>query len=84
MVGMLYMLHVSGVIEHVIHVTKKPSAFLWHRQWLGHITKKGMETLAHFWYVLGLDLSNFQFCELYSENRAVTFACCAWPHPRTL
>ena len=45
--GVLYMLHVSTVKNHVICVTEQPSVSLWHHR-LGHMSQSGMKILSRF------------------------------------
>ena len=46
----------------VLAVTELPSVALWHSR-LGHMSKKGMETLSRLGYLPSLLFSDFPFCE---------------------
>ncbi|MCO5604461.1 hypothetical protein L7F22_058627 [Adiantum nelumboides] len=60
-VGTLYPLYVSDK-NSVLSVTKLPTVALWHSR-LGHMSKKGMETLSRLGYLPSISVSNFSFCE---------------------
>ncbi|MCO5590742.1 hypothetical protein L7F22_044717 [Adiantum nelumboides] len=60
-VGTLYPLYVSDT-NSVLSVIELPTVALWHSR-LGHMSKKGMETLSHLGYLLSLSFSDFPICE---------------------
>ncbi|MCO5604309.1 hypothetical protein L7F22_058474 [Adiantum nelumboides] len=60
-VGTLYSLYVSNR-NSVLSVIKLPTVALWHSR-LGHMSKKGMETLSRLGYLPSLSFFDFPFCE---------------------
>ncbi|MCO5547999.1 hypothetical protein L7F22_001455 [Adiantum nelumboides] len=60
-VGTLYPLYVSNK-NSVLSVIELPTVALWHSQ-LGHMSKKGMETLSRLGYLPSLSFFYFPFCE---------------------
>ncbi|MCO5578023.1 hypothetical protein L7F22_031861 [Adiantum nelumboides] len=60
-VGILYSLYVSDK-NSVLSETELPTVALWHSR-LGHMSKKGMETLSHLGYLLSLSFFYFPLCE---------------------
>ncbi len=59
--GSLYPLYVS-LRNSVLSVTELPSVAMWHSR-LGHMSRKGMETLSRSGYLPSLSFSDFPFCE---------------------
>ena len=60
-VGSLYPLYVSKK-ETVLSITEQLPVSLWH-SWLGHMSRKAMETLSRSGYLPDLCFSDFMFCE---------------------
>ena len=77
-VDTLYPLYVSSVRDHVVAVTEQPSVSLWHGR-LGHMSKRGMETLSRCGYLPYLRYADFSHCEhcIYGKHTQT-------PHKRSL
>ena len=60
-VGSLYPMYDSSRND-LLSVTELPNIAMWHSR-LGHMSRKGMETLSHLGYLPSLSYSDFPFCE---------------------
>ena len=71
--GSLYPLFVSPK-NSVLSVTELPNVALWHR-WLGHMSRKGMETLSCSGYFPSLCFDDFPFCEHCMYGKQTRTSC---------
>ena len=75
----LYHLIASDVVGHsLVNATKLPNISLWHGR-LGHISVKGMETLAHFGY-----LPLYKFADLSKCDHCIYGRQTQGPHSKHL